>query len=98
MEVLFATNRLQQCYEDFKRREREWGPQVARKYVQRIEILYAAKRLEELFSIKSLRLHPLAGHRAREYSVTLHDRWRLIITKEGDSAVRVKEVTNHYGD
>ena len=98
MEVLFATNRLKRCYEDSKRAVREWGVAVAGKYVQRIEILYATKQFEELFSIKSLRIHPLKGERVGQYSMILHGRSRLILGKESDSAVRVKEVTIHYGD
>ena len=98
MEVHFATNVLQRCYEDSTKAVQAWGPDVARKYIQRIEILYAAKQFEDLHRIRSLRLHRLAGPRGAQYAVSLHDRWRLILMKEGDDGVEVKEVTNHYGD
>ncbi len=98
MEVRFPNNRLRRCYEDASMATQEWGPNVARKYIQCIEILFAAQHFEELFSIKSLRMHRLAGDHAGEYALTLHDRWRLILTDEGDHSVAVKEVTNHYGD
>ena len=98
MEVHFATNRLKRCYENSTRAFQEWGPDVARRYIQRVETLYAVERFEELYTIRALRLHPLTGDRAGEYAITLIGRWRVIVVSECDHQVHVKEVTNHYGD
>ena len=98
MEVHFTTNRLKRCYEESKRATQEWGPEVARRYIQRVEILYAVERFEELYTIRVLRLHPLTGDRAGEHAITLLGRWRMIVTNEGERSVRVKEVNIHYGD
>lgn len=98
MEVSFGDSRLERCYKEHEQAVKKWGPVVARKYILRIDIIYAAKTLEELFSSKSLRLHSLKGERAGEYAITLHDRWRLIIVRDGDRGIQVKEVTSHYGD
>ena len=98
MEVQFANNRLRRCYEDGSMATQEWGPNVGRKYIQRIGILFAAQHFDDLFAIKSLRIHRLVGDRAGGYALTLHAQWRLILTDDGDDSVAVKEVTNHYGD
>lgn len=98
MEVQFATSRLRRCYEDAAKAIQVWGPDVGRKYVLRIELLYAAAELDDLYTIKSLHFHGLTGDRAVEYSLTIQGRWRLILTDGGDHGIRVKEVTNHYGD
>ena len=42
MEVEFASNGLAQCYEQSSRAVRQWGEAVARKYIARINELYAA--------------------------------------------------------
>ena len=99
MEVDFASKRLQRCYESSSDAARDWGQQVARKYIQRIGIFYAVRRFEELFQIRSLGIHRLSGERGGQYAITLDRRWRLIVTYiEAESRIRVEEVTRHYGD
>jgi hypothetical protein len=51
----------------------------------------------EIHALRSLRLHPLRGERAGDWSMVLHDRWRLLVRFE-ESTVHVLEVSNHYGD
>ncbi len=98
MEVRFATNRLKRCYEDAARAIREWGPQAGRRYIGRIELLYAAQTVDDLYSIQMLHLHPLTENREGEWAITLHGKWRLILDDVTDHSVRVKEVNVHYGD
>ncbi len=71
---------------------------MGRKYVQRIGILHAARSFADLYTIRSLRLHPLGGEHQGQFALTLHDRWRLIVVPGEGDVVRVEEVTNHYGD
>lgn len=71
---------------------------MARKYVQRIDVLYGARRFEDLWAIQSLRLHPLKGEREGRYSLYLIGRWRLLIRRLNGDGVRVEEVSRHYGD
>lgn len=99
MNVRFRSRQLLRRYERHQEAERAWGTAVARKYIQRVSLLYAADHLHDLFALRALRLHPLKGERAGQYAMTLHERWRLIVTleDEGRTAV-VEEVTNHYGD
>ena len=98
MEVRFSTAKLQRCFEDLDHARRTWGDIAGRKYVGRIELLYATERLEDLYDARSLRLHPLRGNRAGQFAITIHDRWRLIVEKEAVNEVRVVEVSRHYGD
>lgn len=97
MQVEFSSNKLRRCYELNARASKEWGAVVGRKYIQRINILYATPTVEDLYSIQSLRFHKLGGEREGEFAITIHDRWRLILTVVDDRTVRVQEVTNHYG-
>ena len=95
----FATNELRRCYEESERAIRHWGPQVGRRYIQRIEILHAIKEFSEIFQFRSLHAHPLRGSRRGQYAITLTGQWRLIVTKgDTESDVSVQEVSRHYGD
>ena len=100
MQVKFRTKQLQRCYESHKAAAREWGAEVARRYVQRIGILYAAETVEDLHRIPVLRLHPLKGNRQGQHALWLTTRARLIITFTGKTATIawIEEVSKHYGD
>ena len=99
MEVTFNTNQLRRCYEESARAGRQWGAAVGRKYITRINELYAARNFQQAYGIRSMRLHPLKGSKRGELSIYLTGKWRLIVVK-GDTEERVivKEVSNHYGD
>lgn len=73
---------------------------VAKKYIQRVNILKSAKSFEELYTIPQLKFHPLTGDRDGEFAITLTGFYRLIITNDGDTfdIARIEEVSKHYGD
>jgi len=98
VEVDFGSNSLRRCYATHAEAVQKWGPVVGRKYILRVNVLYAAKEFNDLYSIKALRLHELKGELKGHYAITLHDRWRLILVPLSDERIRVEEVTNHYGD
>jgi plasmid maintenance system killer protein len=98
MEVNFGSGQLLRCYQESDRAVRKWGREVGRKYIARIQALYAAKKFDDLFTIRSLGMHELKGGRKGQYGIILHDRWRLVIVRVGEDTVRVQEVTKHYGD
>jgi proteic killer suppression protein len=100
VEVAFATKKLEKCYREHAQRVKMWGLVVARKYVQRIDILQEASDLAEIEALPGLECHPLKGRRKGQFAVTLHDRWRLIFTLIGTQVkiIRIEEVTKHYGD
>ena len=99
MIVKFRNQTLRKNYEDANTASRAWGTQVARRYIQRIEQIEAMPNFHRLFSIQSLRLHPLKGNRQGQYALTLIGRYRLIIEQDdATDTVLVSEVSNHYDD
>lgn len=100
MQVNFRTKRLQECYESHKKAQREWDEKVARRYIDRVNILKTAKSAAELYTLPSLRFHPLKGDQTGRSSITLLDRWRMEVSFENEelTIVRVEEVSQHYGD
>ena len=99
MQVEFSSNALQKAYEKHERAVRRWGPEVARKYIQRIEALQAAETFGDVQAIQAFRVHELEADRKGEWSIKLTRRARLVvILSEDQIEVTVKEVSQHYGD
>jgi proteic killer suppression protein len=100
VEVTFATKKLEKCYLDHLQGCRAWGPEVGRKYIQRIDLMQEAADMAEVRKLPGLECHPLKGNRKGQFGVTLHGRWRIIFSLRGDKAmiIRVEEVSKHYGD
>jgi len=97
---MFRTQRLRSCYTKSAVGVQEWSEKVARRYVERINILKQARSGSELHKIPALRFHPLKGDRQGQHSITLIDRWRMVVTFQDDAltVVRIEEVSAHYGD
>ena len=100
VQVEFRTARLRTCYTNSSAAARAWGDKVGRRYIQRVDVLKAAKSADDLHKIPPLRFHPLKGDRQGRHAITLIDRWRMVVSFRDDAltVVRVEEVTKHYGD
>ena len=100
MEIKFKTKRLEKCYQEHRLAAREFGEEVARKYIQRVNVIKAAKGLDELTRLPGLRCHPLTGNRQGQYAINLTGFHRLIFRLEGEQLriVRIEEVSKHYDD
>jgi proteic killer suppression protein len=100
VEVIFRTNKLKKCYESYSQGRRAWGADVARKYIQRIDILQEASDMTEIRMLPGLKCHPLKGRREGQYGIVLHGRWRLVYSLKGEAAevICIEEVSKHYGD
>lgn len=100
MVVAFRTNKLERCYRQSKKAVREFGPDIARRYIQRIDIIKSTRSIEELQQLPGLRCHPLKGNRAGQWAINLTGFYRLIFTLHGDELeiVRIEEVSKHYDD
>ena len=97
MEVRFASNRLGRCADDYREEVREWGAPVARRYISRVRVLRDAAAFRDLWSNRSLRLHPLSGQRQGQYAIDLTNRWRLIVVPDqSGNGLVIAEVTQHY--
>ena len=97
MDVLFRGRRLQRCFEDSRTAAREWGPVVGARYIERIHQMVTAGRLADLFALRALDFHPLAGDRAGQYAMRLSGRMRLIVTIPEDGMLMVEEVVDYHG-
>jgi GAF domain-containing protein len=53
LDVRFRTVELKTCYRDAKVAQRAWGQEIARRYVERVDSLHAAK---DLFALRALDL------------------------------------------
>ena len=99
MDVSFRTNRLKRNYVESARATKQWGTDVARKYITRVNELYAVKNFQEAYQVKSMRLHPLKGSVSGKWSIYLTGRWRLLVTKgDSEESIFIEEVSNHYDD
>ena len=99
MRISFADESLRRCFDDPSNAVRQWGVEVGRKYLQRVEILLVARTLRDLSVPRSWHFHPLKGQRDGQYAISLNERWRLIFTYDSETeTLSIKEVTNHYDD
>lgn len=100
MEVRFKTNKLQKQYENSKDVIKAYGVDVAKKYINRVNLLKSAKSFEDLSKIPQLKFHPLTGDRKGEFAISLTGFYRLIITNDGDTfdIAKIEEVSKHYDD
>jgi proteic killer suppression protein len=100
LKVEFRKKKLEKCFNQKKHAVKEFGDQVARKYIQRIEIIKSVANLDDLMGLPGLRCHPLKGKRQGEYAVKLTGFYRLIFTVGGDclNIATIEEVSKHYDD
>ena len=97
VQVRFRTNQLARLADDEQAAARKWGPAVAARYIEAIDTLEAAHRLNDLRRSSGLRLERLKGKRRHQHSIRLGGQWRLILVElAGGDAVAVEEVSNHY--
>jgi len=100
LEVRFKTKKLQKQFENSSNAVKTYGMVVAKKYIQRVNILKSAKSFEDLYKIPQLKFHTLTGDRDGEFAISLTGFYRLIVTNDGDAfdIVKIEEVSKHYGD
>ena len=100
MIVKFKTRHLEICFRQYRKASKTFGDQIARKYIQRINIIQNSRSLNELMSLPGLRRHALKGARKDEYAINLSGFYRLIFKLTGEQLeiVMIEEVSKHYGD
>ncbi len=97
LDVRFRTRRLQRCFEQSEDAARSWGPEVGRRYIQRVAALLAAERVSDLYNVRALDLRPLTGDRRGQYAIRLTGQMRVIITVEDERSVIIEEVVDYHG-
>jgi proteic killer suppression protein len=100
VEVTFRTRKLEKEYRKHTRAVRAYGPEVARKYIQRINIIKQVLNIDELIVLPALECHSLKGDRRGQYSIKLTGFYRLIFSLRGEALeiAHIEEVSKHYGD
>lgn len=100
MEVTFRTQKLEKEYREHTKAVKAYGLEVARKYIQRINIIKQVSNIDELMTLPALGCHPLKGERHGQYAVKLTGFLRLIFSLRGDALeiAHIEEVSKHYGD
>jgi proteic killer suppression protein len=98
VKVSFKTARLRKCYQSERDAAREFG-ELARRYISRINIIYACATVDDLRKLPQLGFHALKGDRAGQFAISLSSNMRLIVSIEesrGETVVCVEEVSKHY--
>ena len=98
MELEFSSNRLINASVSFSEASRFFGVSIGRRYIQRLAVLRATEKFTQLYGYRALRLHPLKGDRAGQYSLTLTGNYRLIIEKVQEDTVRIIDVEDYHGN
>ena len=96
MQVAFRSRRLERCYRESSRAIREWGPQVGRRYVQRIDALLEAGQRSHVQSVRAYDLHPLTGDRRGQHAIRLTGQVRLIVSFDSEDRVTIEEVVDYH--
>ena len=97
VEIEFANSQLESRFRTLGEGVWAWGEPVATAYQRRVTFLAAAATMQSLRDQRSLRMHQLVAPYAGKYSITVHDRWRLIFSVSG-ATLLIEEVSNHYDD
>ena len=98
MDIEFSTNRLAEASVSLSEASRLFGVPIGRKYIQRLAVLRATDKFTQLYGHRALRLHPLKGKRAGQFSMTLTGNYRLIIGKVEEEKVRIMDVEDYHGN
>ena len=98
MYIEFATNRLANIGTNLEKAIKLFGVEVGRKYIQRLAVLKAVDNFHELYGHRALRLHPLKGKRAGQYSIKLTGNFRLVISRIEENKVCILEVEDYHGN
>ena len=100
MIIQFQSKKLQSQYEDFRKAQKAYPKEVAKKYISRINIIKHSKSIDELVQLPGLRCHALKGNRNGQWAINLTGYYRLIFTLIGDQCeiVQIEEVSKHYED
>ena len=77
---------------------RLFGVPIGRKYIQRMAIIRAVEKFSQLYGFQALKLHPLKGNRAGQYSMTLTGNYRLILEKIREDKARIVDVEDYHGN
>jgi plasmid maintenance system killer protein len=85
MEIRFRSRKDERIYSSHHRLVRRFGPQEAKRILQRLAELGEASSLAVMWSLPSAGCHELTGDRAGQFAVNLKHPYRLIFTPDGET-------------
>ena len=102
MLVTFKTGKLEAYYLDSKKAIREFGQDVAKRYIGRINIIKATKNLGELQKLPGLYCASPTGNEGEEgkWTVKLIDFYQLVFTLRGEAieVAHINQLGKNYDD
>jgi proteic killer suppression protein len=109
MIIQFKSSKLKKQCENPARAAKDFGADIGRRLIQRINELESAVSLNDIKMLPSARLHRLQGNRSNSYAVDLVHPFRLIFSpikenKNGEyrlaeiRIIRIEEVVDYHGD
>ena len=67
-------------------RSRKLPPDIQKRALDKLKLIDAATKLDDLKNPPSNRLHPLKDDRTGQHSVSINDQWRIcFVWKDGDA-------------
>ncbi len=95
--IKFSNRNLEKCYRNRNQAIHRWGHVIGENYIKRVNAIFAADSIDDLYKIPQLKFHPLTGDRKGQYAISLTGRARLIVGIENNSIIIIEEVnTEHY--
>ena len=98
MDIDFATARLLRASRSLSEATQLYGVPIGRKYIQRLAVIRSVDEFGHLYGHRALRLHPLRGERAGQYSMTLTGNFRLIIQRISEETISILGVEDYHGN
>lgn len=103
MKIIFEKEYREELYTTGKTKSKKYRfqPEVARKYIERVNTLRAANRVEDLFVIRSLHYEKLAGDKKGLESVRITLQYRLEFVSsfseiESITICSLLDISKHY--
>ncbi len=100
MDITFRSRKMRKQFEHHREAEKAYGVEVARRYIERVNLIKQARDIDELQRLPALRCHPLKGDRESQWAINLTGFYRLIFSLQGErlEIACIEEVSKHYDD
>ena len=98
MKLRYASRRLREASLSIDAATKAFGRQAGRKYIQRIGQIRASPRFHNLYDLRSLRFHPLAGSGKGQYAMNITGNFRLVLEQVTEEEVRITNVEDYHGN
>lgn len=93
MEIVFKTENMKKECEDCKKLASQYGNWQAKKIMTRINELYAAENLNDIWKLPQVRLHALSGNFKGCFALNIKYPYRMIIYPLNGNTANLKTVT-----